>query len=74
MLRKKLSKQKIKPTIDALKVKWKISTGIFWSQSLDRRRTAFAEASLKWALSIELQESTNEYIEYEPTNLKFKSN
>lgn len=68
MLKKKLSIQKEEHTSVALKVKWKISTGILWSQSLDKRRTAFAEASLKWALSTELQEGINEYTVSEPQN------
>jgi hypothetical protein len=41
-------------TSGVLKVKWKRSTGIFWSQCFDKRRTALAEANLKWALSTEL--------------------
>ena len=36
------------------KVKWKVLIGILSSHCLDNRRIAFADASLKWALSTEL--------------------
>lgn len=36
------------------KVKWKVLIGILSSHCFDSRRIAFADASLKWALSTEL--------------------